>query len=112
VAAYLETLDKVEKMEAPVFVPAHADAGNDLGDLIRFNREKVQEIAQLILAVCSSPLNFESVLQKIFDHYALTMNMQQYVLVGSTIKSYLAWLKDSGKISTEIRDNMVLWKTI
>lgn len=40
------------------------------------------------------------------------MTMQQYVLVGSTVKSYLSWLKDSGRMTLEIQDNLVLWKTV
>ena len=112
VQAYLDTLDMVEKMEAPIFVPAHADAAADLKELIQYNREKVHEVAQCILNICTEPLNFETILQRLFTHYNLTMSMQQYVLVGSTVKSYLSWLKDSGRMELEIRDNLVLWKTI
>ena len=62
------------------------------------------------MELCSSPLNFETILQKLFTFYGLTMNMQQYVLVGSTVRSYLSWLKDSGKLNTEFRGNMLLWE--
>lgn len=112
VQAYLDTLDMVEQMKAPVFVPAHADAAADLTELIQFNREKVHEVARVILDICKDPLNFEVILQSLFSHYNLTMTMQQYVLVGSTVKSYLSWLKDSGRMTLEIQDNLVLWKTV
>lgn len=32
-----------------------------------------------------------------------------YELVGSTVKSYLPWLKDGGQVQTEFRDNL-LWQ--
>ena len=112
VQAYLDTLDMVEKMDAPVFVPAHAKAGGDLKELIAFNRDKVHEIAGVLLDICRDEMNFEEILKGIFDHYALAMTMQQYVLVGSTIKSYLSWLKDSGKMETVIAENRILWKTV
>lgn len=112
VQVYLDTLDMVEMLEAPVFVPAHADAAADLRELIQFNRKKVHEVAGVLLDICGEPLNFETILQRLFDHYELTMTMQQYVLVGSTVKSYLSWLKDSGYMSLKIQDNPVLWKTI
>ena len=35
VGAYLETLNKVEKMEAAMFVPAHAEASADIKELVR-----------------------------------------------------------------------------
>lgn len=112
VAAYLETLDKVEAMEAPMFVPSHAEAAADLKDLIRYNREKVHEVAEQILAICEEPLPFETILQRLFRHYGLTMNFQQYVLVGSTVRSYLSWMKDSGRAGAEFADNLLLWRKV
>ena len=44
-----------------------------------------------------------------FNGYGLTMNFEQYVLVGSTVRSYLSWLKDTGKLAAEFQDNMLLW---
>ncbi|MBD5149278.1 MAG: MBL fold metallo-hydrolase [Oscillibacter sp.] len=110
VAAYLETLDKVEAMEAPMFVPSHAEASADLKDLIRYNREKVHEVAAQILTICAGPLPFETILQRLFQHYGLTMDFQQYVLVGSTVRSYLSWMKDSGQVNATFSDNLLLWK--
>ena len=37
------------------------------------------------------------ILQRLFTEYALTMNFEQYVLVGSTVRSYLSWLKDTDR---------------
>lgn len=42
--AYLETLDKVEKMEAVMFVPAHAEVAADVKELVHYNRDKVDGI--------------------------------------------------------------------
>ena len=111
VQAYLNTLDMVEGMQAPIFVPAHAEPGSDLKELIALNRAKVHEIADALLEICADGLNFEAILQRLFDRYQLAMSMQQYVLVGSTVKSYLSWLKDAGRMEIIILDNLVLWKT-
>lgn len=110
VAAYLETLDKVETMEAPLFVPSHAEATPDIRELVRYNREKVHETAERILTICAEPLPFETILQRLFQHYGLTMNFQQYVLVGSTVRSYLSWLKDGGRLEAGFEDNLLLWR--
>ena len=40
------------------------------------------------------------------------MNFEQYVLVGSTLRSYLAWLKDGGKPDVIFEDNLLLWKAV
>lgn len=112
VGAYLETLDKVERMEAPMFVPAHAQASPDIRELVRYNRDKVQEIAERILSICREPVHFEKILQEVFTGYGLTMNFEQYVLAGSTVRSYLSWLKDTGRLSVTFQDNMLLWQKI
>ena len=57
-------------------------------------------------------MNFEAILQRIFTDYALTLNFEQYALIGSTLRSYLSWLLDSGKLAVSFEDNMLLWKTV
>ena len=68
------------------------------------------EIAGRILEVCRQPLSFETILQRLFAAYGLSMDFQQYVLVGSTVRSYLSWLKDTGKLSAAFEDNLLLWE--
>ena len=112
VQAYLETLDKVEQMEAAVFVPSHAEVSRDMKELAGYNRDKVLEAAQRLLDICRKPKCFEVILQEIFHQYDLSMNFEQYALVGSTIRSYLSWLKDNGKLNTDFSNQMLFWETI
>lgn len=109
VQAYLDTLDKIETLEAEIFVPAHADACKDIHELADINRRKVLEIADKLLCICKEPANFESILQRVFSDYSLVMNFEQYVLVGSTVRSYLSWLYDGGKLGVSFEDNLMLW---
>ena len=110
VAAYIKTLEMVKTLEAKMFVPSHAAATEEIATLAQYNIDKVCEIAQKIVDLCAEPLGFESILQKLFTEYKLAMNFEQYVLVGSTVRSYLAWLKDTGKISIEFDDDRLLWR--
>ena len=71
---------------------------------------KVQKILGVVLELCREPIEFEELLQKLFTHYQLTMDFSQYVLVGSTVKSYLAWLKDTGRLTALFEDNRLLWR--
>ena len=112
VEAYLKTLDMVEDMEAAMFVPAHAEASADIKELVRYNRAKVHEAAERILSICEKPIFFERIWQEVFKGYGLTMNFEQYVLVGSTVRSYLSWLKDTGKMTAGFQDNMLLWQKV
>ena len=110
VAAYLDTLDRVAAMEAALFVPAHAAATEDIAPLARYNRDQVYAVAEDLLDLLAEPLVFEEVLRRIFRRYHLTMDFQQYVLVGSTVKSYLAWLLDGGRVTAAFDDCRLLWR--
>ena len=112
VAAYLKTLEMVKSLRAKMFVPAHAAASEDVTELAQYNIDKVMEIADEITGICREPLCFEEILQKLFADYGLTMNFEQYVLVGSTVRSYLAWLKDTGKITVQFKNNTLLWASL
>ncbi len=112
VGAYIATLEKVKTMKAKMFVPAHAEATENIAELAQYNLDKVKEIAEKILAICSEPLCFETILKKLFDEYGLKLNFEQYALVGSTVKSYLAWLKDQGRLNVKFEENMLLWESI
>ena len=110
VAAYLDTLEKVKTMQAAAFVPAHAQVVEDIAPLAQYNIDKVHEIADHMVELCAEPVIFEELLKKLFDDYGLTLTFEQYVLVGSTVKSYLAWLKDTGRLTAFFEDNRLLWR--
>lgn len=110
VKSFLETLDYIETLEGKLFIPAHSVATQDIKELVKINREKVYDIIKKLLNICKIPTTFEEILKRIFENYQLVMNENQYVLVGSTIKSYLSYLHDEGKITTEITDNKMFWK--
>ena len=100
----------VKSLQAKAFVPAHAAVSEDIADLAQYNIDKVLEIGDKIIGICKEPLCFEAILQRLFMDYGLTMNFEQYVLVGSTVRSYLAWLKDTGRVNGLFENNMLLWQ--
>ena len=97
-------------MQAKLFIPSHAEPTENISDLAQYNIDKGNEIADRIVAICKEPICFEMILQRLFTDYDLKMNFEQYVLVGSTVRSYLSWLKDNGRINAEFENNMLLWK--
>ena len=79
--------------------------------LVKVNRDKSLEILDKLLEICKTPKNFELVLKEVFEAFDLTMDYGQYVLVGSTIRSYLSYLLDKGQMEAYVEDNLLLWKT-
>ena len=112
VAAYLKTLETVKSMQARNFVPSHAPACSEIASLAQYNMDQVLEIAERIVGICAEPVCFEAVLQRLFSDYGLDMNFEQYVLVGSTVRSYLAWLRDTGRLQVLFENSMLLWQRV
>ena len=112
VAAYLKTLEMVKTMQARLFVPAHANASLEIAALAQYNINTVLEIAEKIIDICREPLCLEAIMQRLFTDYRLVMNFEQYVLVGGTVRSYLSWLKDTGRVNALFENNMLLWQRV
>ena len=111
VAAYLQTLEMVKTLEAKAFIPAHAEMTEQIAPLAQQNIDKMLEIADRIRSICAVPTTFESVLQQLFAALELTMNFEQYILVGSTVRSYLAWLSDTEQAEYCFENGQMLWKS-
>lgn len=112
VRAFLETLDFLQTLHGKLYIPSHCAAAEDITGLIALNRSKVREIADSICTACETEKTFEEILAKIFNRYNLTMNANQYVLIGSTLRSYLSYLYDENRISYQFKENKMLWKLL
>ena len=110
VKEFLNTLDFLETLKGKLYIPSHCEATENISKLIELNRNKVQEIISKIYNICKEEKTFEQILKNIFDEYNLSMDTNQYVLVGSTIKSYLSYLFDENKLTYEFKENQMLWK--
>lgn len=112
VKEFLNTLDKLEQMNSKLFIPSHGRVVTDIKELTNLNRNKINEIIDLLLDICINPICFDDILQNISNKYDLKMNTNQYVLVGSTIKSYLSYLKNDNKLDVIFENNRMYWVKI
>lgn len=112
VRGFLNTLDYLDTLDGCLYIPSHCEAVEDISSFVELNRNKVLEILDKIYNVCKKEIGFEDILKFIFDEYELTMNANQYVLVGSTIRSYLSCLCDEHKITYVFQENRMLWKAL
>lgn len=112
IRAYLETLKNVKELDATLFIPSHAKPTDNITPLAVYNIDKVRETIDTILFALCEPRGFEELLTELFDKYGLTLTYEQYALVGSTVRSYISYLKDEGRIEGVLDNNRLLWKTI
>ncbi len=107
VKEYLATLDFLAGLSGKLFIPSHCEASDDISSLIELNRQKIAEITDKIYGFCNDTA-FEDILANIFEGYGLSVNPNQYIMVGSTVRSYLSYLYDDGKITYEFKNGKML----
>ena len=83
---------------------------SDLKSLIALNRRAVLETISLLEKILTKERTFQEIVKCVFDEYELVMNENQYVLLSSTLKSYLSYLTDEDKIEYIFKDNVMYWK--
>lgn len=110
VGAHLDTLRRLGELQGRLFVPSHCEATEDMGDLIALNISKVQEIMEVVRESCGDGAGFEEVLAAVVERYGIIMNANQYVLVGSTVRSYLSCLCQEGRVQYEFAGGRMLWR--
>lgn len=108
----LESMEVLKTLKAKKFIPAHAEVCDDITELADYNINATNKVVDFILQTCSQPCSFEDLLQKIFIAYNMRMNPMQYVLIGSTVRSYISGLYAENKLAPECSDQMMYWKTV
>lgn len=110
VREYLGTLDYLASLDGRMFIPSHCEASHNIKELIEINRKKINETAERIYSFCENPVTTEEILKMVFDEYALVINPNQFVLIGSTVRAYLTYLYENEKVFFEFTDNKMYWK--
>jgi glyoxylase-like metal-dependent hydrolase (beta-lactamase superfamily II) len=109
VAAYKETIRKVAETEAKCFVMSHGDVATDIKETADRNLYVLEEVEGAILSILRRELPFDAVLKGICDEFKIDLGFGQYALTGSTVRSFLAYLRNEGKIAATFRGNEMLW---
>lgn len=112
VKGYLETLDFLDNLDGKLFIPSHVEATENIHELIEINRNKINEIINKLLNICQKEKTLEEIIKILFYDYKLTIDENQYILIGSTIKSYLSYLIDNNKINNYFNDNTMYYITL
>ena len=109
VKGYLNSLNYVESLEGKIVVPSHSEVTKNIKPVVEFNRNKINEIIALLLDFLKEEHNCVECTQHIFNHYKLKISYNKYMLILSTVRSYLSYL--SNKIITNyFVDNRLVFK--
>ncbi len=110
VAGYLKSLNFVESLNGSIIVPSHSDVTTEIKDLVSFNRNQIYKIIDILLEYLMEEHTAEEIIAYIFNYYQMKITYNKYMLISSTIKSYLSFLSNDKKIKNYFKENRLYFK--
>lgn len=109
VAAFLRSLDLIVSLAPALVLPGHGDPAEDVSALVAANREAVERSISVVLDSCRTPASFEDILASVSARFGITLDWAQYALVGSTVRSFLVYLRGEGLLTAGFPENRMVW---
>lgn len=111
VEQFKDSLETIKSTKADYYVPSHGEVYTDVSGLYELNMlSVVQNEATILQCLKESPATFEDILKYIADNNDMSMRLSQFMLVGSTIRSYITYLYNQNKITWTFKSNKMYWK--
>ncbi|MFP4482270.1 MAG: MBL fold metallo-hydrolase [Thermovirgaceae bacterium] len=113
VESAIKTLEVLPSLPARLYIPAHAEPVEDIAPLAHLNRKALETVGEAIVGICSeNPQCFEDILRALTNRWNLSLDENQYVLVGSTLRAHLSRLSDLGRIGFDFDESRMVWKAL
>lgn len=110
VGKFKESLSVIKNTKADYYVPSHGEIYTEIYALYELNMLSVlQNEDSIMQAIKDEPKTHEEILKYIADLNNIPMRLSQFMLIGSTLKSYITHLYENGKIKWHFKDNRMLW---
>lgn len=106
----LNTYTFLESLSAKLFIPSHAQPAEDINNLIRVNRNQLEQDNQKIIDFCKQPISREEIIQLLVNEYHVSLSSVQYVLTHITVSAHLSYLHDQLLIKTIFQNGRMLWQ--
>lgn len=112
VTLFRESIESIRNRKARFYIPSHGRAQEDIEETAYLNLRAVDKLERDLKGILSREMNFDLILREICGINGITLDFGQYALVGCTIRSFLSWMYNGGKITCEFKDNMMYWRSI
>ena len=109
VKGYLESLDFVESLDGKMVVPSHNPATTNIKPVVEFNRNQMFKIIDILLDFLKEEHNCTECCSHIFDYFNLRISYNKYMLILSTVRSYLSYLSNSKRIRNYFKNNRLVF---
>ncbi len=110
VGEYLESLEKLKKIKASLYIPYHAEPEKRIKSLCEANKNNVLDNIEIIKQICSEPRNIDEVISLFFNAKGHKLSMYKYAVEGGIIRTYITYLYNKGEMTAQNIDNYIKWQ--
>jgi glyoxylase-like metal-dependent hydrolase (beta-lactamase superfamily II) len=112
VGFHLESLERAKAVECQMAVPGHGPTVDRLDALIERNQRLVHDVIAFLLEAAKEPRTAESLFLATLDRFdAPIADAAGYYLLHPTIHAFLAYLVREGRMTAEVVDRRMVWRT-
>ena len=90
-------------------VSSHSEATTNIKPVVEFNRNTIYDIINILLDYLHEEHNCTECASYIFDYFKLKITYNKYMLILSTVRSYLSYLSNSKRIKNYFKDNRLVF---
>ena len=112
VRAFKESISRIGKIEADYFVPSHGEAYDEAETLAELNLISTLSNENLIEELLAEARTHEELLKAFCDKSGIKMRLSQFMLIGSSLRSYLTYLYEEGRVRWFFNDNKMYWEKV
>ena len=103
-----QTLSLLEKSGYEYYIPCHAEATNDISELVESNLDVIRKVEEFLISLKRGTT--EEILRKLCQEFEIKLsNFTEYYLMTSTLRAYLSYLYDKGVLAANF-DEVLYWK--
>ena len=106
----LDTLAALPALPYRFFAQGHGDVYTALGEVVAYNRSRIEHIRSLALAAVEEPAEDAAVLKFVADELGISITQPAiYYLTRTTIHACLQSLLRAGRVDMTVYGNRLLW---
>lgn len=109
---FRKSIEKIEEIYADFYVPGHGDfcTFENLEAIAEFNIIVTLEFEKLIKKLLlKKPQTQEELLKSVADYASLELKESNYILIGTTLRSYLSSMNKRGILEHKLEKNRLVW---
>ena len=99
----IETARMLMDLQGAAFVPSHSAATDDIRPLAQFNAKMLEERKVFFRSLCNHK-RFDEIFVAACEQLEMTMDLDKYAKISTTVKCYLQALIDDGTVTAVIEN--------